>query len=241
VAQDISAENLSLLINTTGADLVLSNLLSQKSGGKERIQAMDVLNSQQRSLGWGLGAAKQEQISIATGLIRLYQLLLLTMPGTPVFTYGDEIGLSAQGAGSPKMVWGIEKEPAEGAAVNETAEAERKERIVAKKWFKTLSELRGKERSLLHGDYYSLYSSNSSLAFLRLWDQSERYITAVNWGTNPEKLKFTLTPTEGVELPEMATVKLSTDTTLEAESSVSLDDITLQPGQAVLLQFPYSA
>ncbi|KAM6959624.1 solute carrier family 3 member 2a [Tautogolabrus adspersus] len=241
VAQNISAENLSLLINTTGADLVLSNLLSQKSGGKERIQAMDVLNSQQRSLGWGLGAAKKEQISKATGLIRLYQLLLLTMPGTPVFTYGDEIGLSAQGEESPKMVWGIEKEPAEGAAVNETAEAERKERIVVKKWFKTLSELRGKERSLLHGDYYSLYSSDSSLAFLRLWDQSERYITAVNWGTNPEKLKFTLTPTEGVELPEMATVKLSTDTTLEAESSVSLDDFTLQPGQAVLLQFPYSA
>ncbi len=57
---------------------------------------MDTLNSQQRSLGWGLGAAQQDQLSKqAAGLIRLYQLLLFTMPGTPVFTYGDEIGLQA--------------------------------------------------------------------------------------------------------------------------------------------------
>lgn len=64
----------------------------------ERIQAMDTLNSQQRSLGWGLGAAQKDQLAkqaTAPGLIRLYQLLLLTMPGTPVFTYGDEIGLHA--------------------------------------------------------------------------------------------------------------------------------------------------
>lgn len=59
---------------------------------------MDTLNSQQRSLGWGLGAAQQDQLSkwaSTPGLIRLYQLLLFTMPGTPVFTYGDEIGLNA--------------------------------------------------------------------------------------------------------------------------------------------------
>lgn len=57
---------------------------------------MDTLNSQQRNLGWGLGATQQKQMS-AKGpkLIHLYQLLLFTMPGTPVFTYGDEIGLTA--------------------------------------------------------------------------------------------------------------------------------------------------
>lgn len=57
---------------------------------------MDTLNSQQRNLGWGLGATQQKQLS-AKGpkLVHLYQLLLFTMPGTPVFTYGDEIGLTA--------------------------------------------------------------------------------------------------------------------------------------------------
>lgn len=36
-------------------------------------------------------------------LLRLYQLLLFTLPGTPVFSYGDEIGLEA--AALPGQVW----------------------------------------------------------------------------------------------------------------------------------------
>lgn len=93
------------------------------------------------------------------------------------------------------MLWDLEKEPAEGEAVNETVQAENKERVALRGWFISLSDLRGKERSLLHGDYYSLYSSATSLAFLRLWDQSERFITAVNWGTAPETFAFKLAST----------------------------------------------
>lgn len=238
VVNNITAADVSRLANTTGVDLVLSDLLN-KNGGKQRIQAMDVLGSQQRSVGWGLGAAEKIHLSKSTDNIRLYHLLLLTMPGTPVFSYGDEIGLNAQGAESPAMVWDEEKAP-EGAAVNKTAKAEQDERAAVKKWFKSISELRVKERSLLHGDYYSLYSSDSSLAFLRLWDQSERYITAVNWGSTPEKLTFTLTAQEEVKLPDSVNVKLSTDENLKADSSVSLKDFTLGPRQAVLLQFPYT-
>lgn len=90
------------------------------------------------------------------------------------------------------MIWDLEKE---GEAVNETVKAENKERVELREWFISLSDLRGKERSLLHGDYYSLYSSATSLAFLRVWDQSERYITAVNWGTAPETFTFNLAST----------------------------------------------
>ncbi|XP_010752290.3 solute carrier family 3 member 2a [Larimichthys crocea] len=242
VVEGVSAADVSQLINTTGVDIILSDLLSSKTGGVERIQAMDTLNSQQRNLGWGLGATQQKQMS-AKGpkLVHLYQLLLFTMPGTPVFTYGDEIGLTAgEGSASPKMVWDLEEKPAEGAEVNETVMAIQQQRIDTRKWFISLSDLRGKERSLLHGDYYSLYSSASSLSFLRLWDQSERFITAVNWGTTEETITFKLQPTEGVELPETATVKLSTDKNLKPDDSVSLDKLVLQPGQAVLLQFPYT-
>lgn len=66
--------------------------------GAERIRAMDILHPQQRNVGWGLGASSNVHLSTqakAPGLIRLYQLLLFTMPGTPVFTYGDDIGLQA--------------------------------------------------------------------------------------------------------------------------------------------------
>ncbi|XP_058481940.1 solute carrier family 3 member 2a [Solea solea] len=248
VATGVSPAEVSRLVNTTGVDLVLSDLLSSNNGGVERINALDTLHSQQRSLGWGLGAARLEQLSkLATtpSLIRLYQLLLFTMPGTPIFTYGDEIGLQTQqGEKNPEMVWDIEKEPAEGEAVDTAAEVTRKEHVAVMKWFKSLSDLRGKERSLLHGDYYPLYSSASSLSFLRLWDQSERFITAVNWGEAPETLKLTLAPTEGVELPTTAVVRLTAglNSTIEftEDSTVELDKLTLGPGQAVLLKFPYT-
>nr|XP_040037892.1 solute carrier family 3 member 2a isoform X3 [Gasterosteus aculeatus aculeatus]XP_040037893.1 solute carrier family 3 member 2a isoform X3 [Gasterosteus aculeatus aculeatus] len=266
VVESVSADTVSQLVNDSGVDLVLSNLLGSKKGGVERIQAMDILHSQQMSLAWGLGAAQRQQLSeqaTSPGLMRLYQLLLFTMPGTPVFTYGDEIGLQAlvsyttartfrwllqgvtalfphQGDESPKMIWDVETEPAEGAAVNETSEAARTERVAMRKWFRSLSDLRGKERSLLHGDYYSLSSSSSSLSFLRVWDQSERYITAVNFGSSSETLTLKLAPTEGLELPETGTVKLSTDEEMVVDSRVPLDKITLKPGQAVLLQFPYT-
>lgn len=61
-----------------------------------RIKAVDVLYSQQSSVGWGLGASKLEPLSktaTSSDLQRLYQLLLFTLPGIPVFTYGDELGL----------------------------------------------------------------------------------------------------------------------------------------------------
>ncbi|XP_012732260.2 4F2 cell-surface antigen heavy chain [Fundulus heteroclitus] len=240
VVDGLSAVQVSNLVNTTDVDLVLPDLLSTKRDGVERIKAVDALSSQQRSVGWGLGASKLEPLSkVATSpdLRRLYQLLLFTLPGTPVFTYGDEIGLlPTNGTKSPKMIWDTEESTAD-----EAADANRTERIDLRSWFKSLSDLRGKERSLLYGDYYPLESSASSLAFLRVWDQSERYITAVNWGKEPSKLKLTLPPTastEGVVLPKMAKVKLSTDANMTAESSVSLESISLGPEKAVLLQFP---
>ncbi|KAM9827251.1 solute carrier family 3 member 2a [Neosynchiropus ocellatus] len=239
VLRGVSPGQTSHLANTSGADLVLSDLLKTQTSGVERIKALDVLHPNQRSLAWGLGAATRDQLAIPQGLIRLYQLLLFTLPGTPVFTYGDEIGLQKQGPESPKMPWNLEKEPEEGVTTNATAEAQREAYVSTKKWFKSLSDLRGKERSLLYGDYYSLFSGPSSLAFLRLWDQSERFITAANWGSEDVKIKFT--PLPGMELPESATVFLSTDPTQEEGSTVQLEELTLAPQQAVLLKFPYVA
>lgn len=64
---------------------------------------MESLKSEQTSVAWGLGATQHNQLTkLATtpALVRLYQLLLFTMPGTPVFNYGDEIGLQAGQVGS---------------------------------------------------------------------------------------------------------------------------------------------
>ena len=74
-------------------------------------------------------------------------------------------------------------------------QADREAHVEHRKWFKTLSDLRGKERSLLHGEYHTLGSTASALAYVRLWDQSDRYVVVVNWGSAPAKLTLKSTGT----------------------------------------------
>ncbi|XP_051559864.1 4F2 cell-surface antigen heavy chain-like isoform X2 [Myxocyprinus asiaticus] len=77
------------------------------------------------------------------------------------------------------QMWDMES-PADEA--NATAKTLQDECIALRDFFKALSDLRGKERSLLHGEFVSLYSSPSALAFLHIWDQSECFLIAINWG-----------------------------------------------------------
>ncbi|PNI45458.1 SLC3A2 isoform 22, partial [Pan troglodytes] len=44
---------------------------------------------------WSLSQARLLTSFLPAQLLRLYQLMLFTLPGTPVFSYGDEIGLDA--------------------------------------------------------------------------------------------------------------------------------------------------
>lgn len=101
-----------------------------------------------------------------------------------------------------------------------------------------MSDRRGKDRSLLHGDYVPLYNAPSALAYLRSWDQSERYIVAFNWSPTD---KATLQLSHEM-LPERATVVVSTnEEKMARDQSINLAQLELEPQQAVLLKFPYVA
>lgn len=103
-------------------------------------------------------------------------------------------------------------------------------------WFRALSDLRGKERSLAHGDYVALHDGASSLAYVRVWDQSERFLTALNWGSDAITLKL-INP----EVPAQAVVRLSTEPDRHKQDSiVDLDGLELGPGQALLLSYPFA-
>lgn len=114
---------------------------------------------------------------------------------------------------------------------------ERAERLACRSFFRNLSELRGKERSLLFGDFVLLFNSSSSLAYLRVWDQNERYLAAFNWAPEEEEVLHL----SHTELPPRAVVVLSTNSSaLAADSSVDLTNLRLGPRQAALLKFPYT-
>uniref|UniRef100_A0A3B4H9C8 Solute carrier family 3 member 2b n=1 Tax=Pundamilia nyererei TaxID=303518 RepID=A0A3B4H9C8_9CICH len=174
-------------------------------------------SSSQMNLAWNLGGRLEGHMASLVGpaLVKLHQLLLLTLPGTPIFSYGDEIGLMDE---------------------VRTSE-ERAERLTCRRFFSTVSELRGKERSLLFGDFILLFNSSSSLAYLRVWDQNERYLATFNWAAE-ESAVLQLSHTV---LPPTAVVVLSTNSsTMPADSSVDLTNLRLGPGEAALLKFPYT-
>ena len=108
------------------------------------------------------------------------------------------------------------------------------ERLSQRTFFKQLSELRSKERSLQHGDYVPIVHTNTTLAYLRSWDQSERYLAVFNWGPNDDTFKLVHT-----QLPKQAKVDVSTDPELKPGTTVDLQALKLGPQQAVLLKFPY--
>uniref|UniRef100_A0A8C9T9N2 Solute carrier family 3 member 2 n=1 Tax=Scleropages formosus TaxID=113540 RepID=A0A8C9T9N2_SCLFO len=228
VTEKTSATEVSTLLNTSGVDLLLSGVLEPNATGTERAKAIQYLYSSQNqtSLAWSVGDSTKKHLATLVGskLVKLYQLLVFSLPGTPVFSYGDEICLEQQ------MVWDLEK------GADEKDETLKQQRS-CRSFFKTLSDWRGKERSLQHGDFLLLHNSTSSLAFLREWDQSERYLAVLNWGSSPVKFQL-----NHESLPEQVTVLLSTDPAKHApEGAVDLKKLELESGQAVLLRFPYSA
>lgn len=93
-----SAEDVSALLSSTGVDLLISRVLQPgNTDAVDRAQTVQLLYSSdnQTRLAWSIGGQANGHLASLVGpaLVKLHQLLLLTLPGTPVINYGDEIGL----------------------------------------------------------------------------------------------------------------------------------------------------
>lgn len=232
-----SPADVSNLLNVTGVDLLVSGVLGSTAltatGRAEAVEQLYSANKQQQ-LAWNIGGRTEGHLAslVPAGLVHLNQMLLFTLPGTPVFNYGDEIGLKDEDSKFPKMLW---VSPEESAKLNGTEKEEMDQQLSTRNFFKTMSDLRGKERSLQHGDYTLLFNSTSALAYLRLWDQSERYVAAFNWGEEAVTLRLA-----HADLPVQAVVKATGGSAPKLGSTVSLTALEIGAGQAVLLSFPYT-
>ncbi|XP_064209026.1 amino acid transporter heavy chain SLC3A2-like isoform X1 [Anguilla rostrata] len=231
VTEQGSVAEVSRLLNSSGVDLLMSGVLRSSLTGVDRAEALQHLYAQnQMSVAWTMGDRRHGHLAslVSPNMLALNQMLLFTLPGTPVFNYGDEIGLEDEQENKfPKMLWDTAN------AANSTE----KDRESIRSFFQKLSELRGKERSLLYGSFRVLHNSTSCLGYLRQWDQSAGYLAAFNWGEESASLSLA-----HASLPATATVTLSTDTAaFPKDSSVKLAALELGSGQAVLLQYPYTA
>ncbi|XP_072493411.1 amino acid transporter heavy chain SLC3A2 isoform X2 [Notamacropus eugenii] len=251
-ASDLS-EILSLLNDT---DLLSSSYLEnferKSSSGKAlRTLVENYLSAAGgRWCGWTYSQVGNLASYVPAHLLRLYHLLLFTLPGTPIFSYGDEIGLQAatlpgQPAEAPIMLWD-EKTlgPSESVNLNMTVQGQNNDPTSLLALFRKLSDSRGKERSLLHGDFVVLPTQDNLFAYLRYWDQNERFVIVLNLGSTSQEADLRMPPVAGsqkLEFPEKAALVLSTQGGHQDGSMLPLRKLAVAPGEGLLLKFPYVA
>ncbi|KAM9660428.1 amino acid transporter heavy chain SLC3A2 isoform 1-T1 [Trichechus inunguis] len=187
---------------------------------------------------------------VPASLLRLYQLLLFTLPGTPIFSYGDEIGLEAaalpgQPAEAPVMLWNESSflstsRPSSGSvSANMTVKGQDGIPGSLLSLFRQLSGLRSKERALLHGDFHALSSGTGLFSYVRQWDQNNRFLVVLNFGNVrvPATLEADSLPSSA-SLPAKAELLLSTEPGRKEGVSLELQQLNLEPNEGLLFSFP---
>ncbi|CAI9572647.1 unnamed protein product, partial [Staurois parvus] len=255
-ANDPHSDKMLTMLNDTASGMLTARYLihNDNSSGSslgERIKQYQQVTSEQDWILWAVRPRLGHMASaVHEKLLRVYQLLLFTLQGTPLTLYGDEIGLKdlpgqPAAASSPYMQWDDSTNhgfsnglPDRSSNVNEniTFKGQENNKNSILSVYKRLSELRGKERSLLHGDFTLLYQNDKTLAYERSWDQNERYVSVLNF--DPE-MEISLT-IEHKNIPEKCTVVMSSNSERKEDSSISLKDLKLVPGEALLLKYPYT-
>ncbi|XP_056605596.1 4F2 cell-surface antigen heavy chain-like isoform X1 [Triplophysa dalaica] len=184
-ADQLSSLNLTAIESEVGTENELKSLVDQAHKKVLNLtpnyegpsawfsNASTVAEKLKTSMGWSLNRG-----TLGTPeSTKLFHDLLFTLPGTPGLNAGDEMALKA--GEKPTEMWDLESQ-AERA--NATTMAGQEDCITARDFFKAFGDLRKNELALLHGEIINLNSSDSSLAFLHLWDQSERFITSHKLG-----------------------------------------------------------
>ncbi|XP_056383527.1 4F2 cell-surface antigen heavy chain [Hyla sarda] len=250
--ESVSSDILGILNDSSSGILSTSYLLGKgnESDGTigERVRQYKNVTGEEDKILWAIRPRLGHMASVVKeNLLRVYQLLLFTLPGTPLTLYGDEIGLKdlpGQPAHGTYMQWNYGKNHgfSEGSVreanplnANVTFEAQEGNKASLLNLYKRLSELRGKERSLLHGNFTLLHHDDRALAFARIWDQNERYVTVVNFAEVETEVSV---PHE--HIPEQCSVVLSSDSERKEGSSVSVRRLKVAAGEALLLKYPYS-
>ncbi|XP_036908862.1 4F2 cell-surface antigen heavy chain isoform X1 [Sturnira hondurensis] len=244
-------EILSLL--SVSRDLLLTSSYLSASGftGKrtEELVTQYLNATDNRWCSWSLSQAGLLASAVPAHLLRLYHLLLFTLPGTPVFSSGDEIGLKAavlpgQPAKAPVMLWGGSSSTNNSGpgSSNMTVQDQSEDPHSLLTLFRRLSDLRGKERALLHGDFHVLSSGPDLFSYLRLWDQNKRFLVVLNFGDVAQAARLGASGLPAsVSLPARADLLLSTQPGREEGAPVDLERLSLRPHEGLLLQFPYVA
>ncbi|XP_050193385.1 4F2 cell-surface antigen heavy chain-like, partial [Myiozetetes cayanensis] len=212
--------------------------------GDSMARELRELLSPKTGLGWTIGTPWEAWGSP----LRTPQLLLLVwgLPGTPVLSYGDEVGLQrppGSKGNTPRFILSGSTPPlspypeaAFGGSPPPFLTSPPLPQWQVLELCRALGGLRARERSLSLGEA-EVVGAGGAVAVLRRWDQNERFLLLLNPRGEPLPQGSLSHP----QLPPRATLRLSTHRGRPQGSLVELGQLQLQPYEGVLLSFPYKA
>uniref|UniRef100_UPI00398F85F6 solute carrier family 3 member 2b isoform X2 n=1 Tax=Pristiophorus japonicus TaxID=55135 RepID=UPI00398F85F6 len=241
------------VLNNSDTDLLFSYYLGKAIGTPSANIIRQNVEKYIESCGktwpsWAVGGYRLGHMAslVKEHLWGLVHVMLFTLPGTPFINYGDEIGLEDT-PGLNKLPWMLWNSSANGGFTskssqqeapdpNLTVEGQKSNKTSSLSLFKKLSLLKIKQRSLQFGEFQSVYSESGVFAYSRVWDQSERFLVVLNFGTVAETVALTAS-----HLPAEAAVELSTSAERTEGTKVSLAEVRLAAGEGLVLKFSLMA
>ncbi|KAL7832034.1 hypothetical protein AOLI_G00295820 [Acnodon oligacanthus] len=217
-----------LTVNSSLVDLVSKSLLPSSFHQLSAAELAEAMESRLKTL-QGERPSWTVDRPVAWELQKVLMVLIMTLPGTPIIRYGDEISQSVN-----VSVY----LPIDGQAHEDTIQQNRIKSRRSTSFFQSLSRTHFREEALLFGTFTFLpfnssAQSNSSatppLAFLRSWG-CVHVLVLFNLGSEPQSLD----PNWAPSLPEEGVFVTSTG--LDRLGAVSLKSIQLQPHEAIVIK-----
>uniref|UniRef100_W5LM91 Si:dkey-202g17.3 n=1 Tax=Astyanax mexicanus TaxID=7994 RepID=W5LM91_ASTMX len=211
-------------VNSSLVDLVLKSLLPQSSSPLSAAELTEVMETTLKTL-QGEWPSWTVDGRVSCQLQKVLMVLMMTLPGTPVIRYGDEISQSVN-----------------ISEYESTKDREHQDPAVKSKrstWlFHSLIRARFREEALLYGTFtflpfnssaYTNSTATPPLAFLRSWGCSH-FLVLFNLGSETHSLD----PDWAASLPEEGVYVTSTG--LDRAGAVFLHSIKLQPQEAIVIK-----
>ena len=161
---------------------------------------------------------------LATKLAESLAMVQMTLPGTPIIYYGEEVGLQDTTNATYENATNLFYEPACGWMDWEAVETQKNSSRSRLNMYKKLVNLR-QETAILQGKTELIDSENNIFAFTRIHQDKAGYLVVINVANNPQVVSFE----NQTRLPDELTVEVFTagssqvSVSIMSKTNVSLD------------------
>jgi len=169
---------------------------------------------------------------LSTKLVESLAMVQMTLPGTPVIYYGEEVGLQDSTNASYDNTTNLSYEPACGWMDWEAVETQKNSSRSRLNMYKSLINLR-QNTTIIQGKTELFESENNIFAFTRIHQDEAGYLVVINVANEPQVVSFE----NQTRLPDELTVEVITASSSQSVSKMYKTNVTLDGYEGVVLSF----